>query len=231
MLGCAVRSAKCRATTPIRSRRVCAIRPGSIVTSMLTGDSSPSSGHLPQPGSAEVTRCSRPASAFDGQRGILPVLRNQPRSPDVVAVAKQISELRALITDLGTRSSSGPPPRSTRPSPPGASPASLLLCDSLARCVRLGAVAHQLAFPDQTEHLRDQPDAQNAREAAVRARDDALSTADMALRQTAASLHVASVTVSPPSVRLRATRSWATTAAPSSVLPPLAVQASTTPPG
>ncbi|MEU0112814.1 hypothetical protein ABZ137_03570 [Streptomyces bobili] len=76
----------------------------------------------------------------------------------------------------------------------------------------LGAVAHQLAFLNQTESLRDQPDARDAREAAVRVMEEALATADAALRDGANSLHSASATVSPPSVRLQAARSRSTPA-------------------
>ncbi|MFM9706532.1 hypothetical protein [Streptomyces galilaeus] len=41
------------------------------------------------------------ASAFDAQRGKLPVPGDPHRSPDAVAVALQISELGKLIADLG----------------------------------------------------------------------------------------------------------------------------------
>jgi hypothetical protein len=41
------------------------------------------------------------AFAFDAQRGKLPVPGDPHRSPDVVAVARQISELGKLVTDLG----------------------------------------------------------------------------------------------------------------------------------
>ena len=37
-------------------------------------------------------------TAFDAQRGKLPVLGDPHRSPDVVAVSRQISELGKLIT-------------------------------------------------------------------------------------------------------------------------------------
>ncbi|WP_329614145.1 hypothetical protein OG244_13765 [Streptomyces brevispora] len=43
------------------------------------------------------------ASAFDAQRGKLPVAGNYRRSPGIVAVARQISELGELITDLPAR--------------------------------------------------------------------------------------------------------------------------------
>ncbi|MFM9706531.1 hypothetical protein [Streptomyces galilaeus] len=83
-------------------------------------------------------------------------------------------------------------------------------------------MAHQLAFLNQTESLRDQPDARDARdarEAAVRVMEDALATADAALHDGANSLHSASATASPPSVRLQAARSRSTTATPTLRLP------------
>ncbi|GAA2935644.1 hypothetical protein GCM10010518_23260 [Kitasatospora cinereorecta] len=55
----------------------------------------------------------------------------------------------------------------------------------------------------------------------MRVMEDALGSADTALREAAADfLHAASTTVSPPSVRLRASRSRSTTAVPSPIPPP-----------
>ncbi|GHD48797.1 hypothetical protein GCM10010317_026760 [Streptomyces mirabilis] len=94
----------------------------------------------------------------------------------------------------------------------------------------LGAVAHQLSFLDQSEHLRDQPDTRDAREAATRVMDDALGMTDTALREAAYSLHAASATVSPPSVRLHAARSRSATAAPAAAPPPSGASAAAVPP-
>ncbi|MBE4741477.1 hypothetical protein [Streptomyces caniscabiei] len=161
------------------------------------------------------------ASAFDAQRGKLPVPGDPHRSPDAVAVARQISELGKLITDLGDEVlfravSQAPGPHTAR------------VVASFAAAVEpageaasaLGAVAHQLAFLNQTESLRDQPDARDAREAAVRVMEEALATAGAALHDGANSLHSASATVSPPSARLQAARSRSATTARSPGSPP-----------
>ncbi|WP_327748053.1 hypothetical protein [Streptomyces europaeiscabiei] len=155
------------------------------------------------------------ASTFDAQRGKLPVPGDPRRSPDAVAVARQISELGKLIANLGDEVL-------FRAAGQDQAPHTARVITSFAAAVEpageaasaLGAVAHQLAFLNQTESLRDQPDARDAREAAVRVMEDALATADAALRDGANSLHAASATVSPPSVRLQAARSRSTTAVP-----------------
>lgn len=161
------------------------------------------------------------ASAFDAQRGKLPVPADPHRSPDAVAVARQISELGKLITDLGDEIL-------FRAASQDQAPHTARMITNFAAAVEpageaasaLGAVAHQLAFLNQTESLRDQPDARDAREAAVRVMEDALATADAALHDGANSLHSASATVSPPSVRLQAARSRSTTATPAPGPPP-----------
>lgn len=171
--------------------------------------------------SSDIRAIRATASAFDGQRGRLPVPGDHHRSPDVIAVARQISELGELITDLGNevlfRAAAQEHEVHTARVITGFAAAMRPAGEAASA---LGAVAHQLSFLNQTEHLRHQPDAQDAREAAVRVMDDALSTADTALREAADSLHAASATVSPPSVRLRAARSRSTTAAPPQVPPP-----------
>lgn len=161
------------------------------------------------------------ASAFDAQRGKLPVPGDPHRSPDVVAVARQISELGKLVTDLGDEvlfraADDDQAPHATR------------VITNFAAAVKpageaasaLGAVAHQLAFLQQTERLRDQPDAKDAREAAVRAMEEGLATASAALDHGANSLHAASATVSPPSARLQAARSRSATTTPAPGAPP-----------
>ncbi|MER5356953.1 hypothetical protein [Streptomyces sp. NPDC002785] len=160
------------------------------------------------------------ASAFDAQRGKLPAPGDPHRSPNSVAVARQISKLGALINGLGDevlfravdqdqefRSARVITGFAAAVGPAGEAASAL------------GAVAHQLAFLNQTEHLRDQPDARDAREAAVRVTEDALGVADTALREAADSLHAASATVSPPSVRLQAARSRSATAGLASASP------------
>ncbi|MFI7101851.1 hypothetical protein ACIBK8_21075 [Streptomyces sp. NPDC050161] len=170
------------------------------------------------------------ASAFDAQRGKLPVPGDVHRSPDSVAVARQISELGALISSLGDEVL-------FRVVDHDQEAHSARVITSFAGAVgpageaasALGAVVHQLSFLNQTEHLRDQPDARDAREAAARVTDDALGTADTALREAADSLHAASATVSPPSVRLQAARSRSTTAAPAFASPPPTVPGAAAP--
>ena len=155
------------------------------------------------------------ASRFDAQRGKLPSSEDLHRSPDGVAVAKQISELGQLITDLGDevlfRAASRDREAHTARVATGFAAAIRPAGEAAAA---LGAVAHQLSFLHQTEHLRDQPDARDAREAAARVMDDALGVADTALREAADSLHAASTTLSPPAARLQAARHRSTTATP-----------------
>ncbi|MFD9427319.1 MULTISPECIES: hypothetical protein [unclassified Streptomyces] len=162
------------------------------------------------------------ASAFDAQRGKLPVPGDPHRAPDSVTVARQISELGKMITALGDEVL-------FRTAAQDRDAHTARVITSFAAAVgpageaasALGSVAHQLSFLDQTDHLRDQPDALDVREAATLVVIDTLDMADTALREAADSLHAASATVSPPPVRLQAARSRSTTAA-SSPAPPLA---------
>lgn len=152
------------------------------------------------------------ASEFDAQRGKLPVSADPHRSPNVVAVARQISEFGQLVTDLGDEVL-------IRAANQDKAPHTARVITSFAAALEpageaasaLGAVAHQLAFLNQTKHLRDQPDARDAREAAVRVIEEALTTADAALHNVANSLYSASATLSPPPVRLHAARSRSAT--------------------
>ncbi|MFE3881861.1 hypothetical protein ACFXPQ_02870 [Streptomyces lydicus] len=171
------------------------------------------------------------ASAFDAQRGKLPVPGDPHRSPDSVAVARQISELGQMMTDLGDevlfRAASQDREAHTA-----------RVITSFAAAVgpvgeaasALGSVAHQLSFLDQTEHLRDRPDAREAREVAALVIGNALGMADTALRDAADALHAASTTVSPPSVRFQAARSRSTIAAPSPVPSSASAPAAASPP-
>ncbi|MFI7565946.1 hypothetical protein ACIBVM_29385 [[Kitasatospora] papulosa] len=172
--------------------------------------------------SSDISALSAMASAFDAQRGKLPVPGNYRRLPGIAAVARQISELGELITDLGhevfLRAAAQDHKVHTARVIAGFAAAARPAGEAASA---LGETAHQLAFLNQTEHLRNRPDAQEAREAAVRVMEDALGSADTALREAAADfLHAASTTVSPPSVRLRASRSRSTTAVPSPIPPP-----------
>lgn len=155
------------------------------------------------------------ASLFDAQRGKLSRAEDLRRSPDGVAVARQISELGQLITDLGDEVLFRAASRDREPHTARATTGFAAAIRPAGKAASaLGAVAHQLSFLHQTEHLRDQPDARDAREAAVRVMDDALGVADTALCEAADSLHAASATVAPPAARLQAARHRSTTATP-----------------
>ncbi|MFB7463132.1 hypothetical protein ACFCZ1_06420 [Streptomyces sp. NPDC056224] len=152
------------------------------------------------------------ASAFDAQRGKLPVPGDPHRLPGSVAVAQQISELGKLITELGDealfRTVNGVHNSRTGRVVAGFSAAVRPAGEAASA---LGEVAEQLVFLEQTEHLHELPDGREAREAAGRVIDEALGTADTALREAADSLHAASTAVSPPSSRLRAALGRTTT--------------------
>ncbi|MEU3712168.1 hypothetical protein [Streptomyces catenulae] len=157
------------------------------------------------------------ASAFDAQRGKLPVEGDPHRSPDGVSVARQISELGKLITDLGNdvffRAAESNREAHTSRVIDGFAGAVLPAGEAASA---LGSVAHQLSLLDLTEHLRDQPDARDAREAAMQVMGESLETADRALHDAATSLHIAAQGVSPSSARLQAARRRSTIAASAS---------------
>lgn len=171
------------------------------------------------------------ASAFDAQRGKLPVPRDPHRSPDAVTVARQISELGKLITDLGDevlhRAAEQDREGRTAPAIVGFAAAVRPACEAASA---LGAVAHRLSVLDQAEHLGNEPGARDAREADRLVMGNALGIADKALRETADSLRAASAAISPPPVRAQAARSRSTTAAPSPAPPPTTVPPAS-PPG
>ncbi|GGR35135.1 hypothetical protein [Streptomyces roseolus] len=152
------------------------------------------------------------AWAFDAQRGKLPVPGDPHRLPSNVAVAQQISELGKLISELGDEVLF----RTVNNSPGSATSRTV---SSFSAAVRpageaasaLGEVAEQLVFLEQTEHLQDRPDAQDARKAAGRVIDEMLETAYTALREAGDSLHAASTALSPPSSRFRAALGRTTT--------------------
>ncbi|MDT3725421.1 hypothetical protein ROS62_11150 [Streptomyces sp. DSM 41972] len=164
------------------------------------------------------------ASSFDAQRGKLPVPGDPHRLPGSIVVAQQISELGKLITELGDevlfRTVNKEAGSRTTPAVSGFSAAVRYAGEA---ATALGEVGQQLAFLEQTEHLHEEPDARDAREAAGLVIDHRLETADTALREAADSLHAASTTVSPPSSRLRAALTRTTTpaygAAPASLAP------------
>ncbi|XEC32567.1 hypothetical protein JAO84_05255 [Streptomyces fradiae] len=171
------------------------------------------------------------ASNFDAQRGKLPVPGDPHRLPGSIAVARQISELGKLLTELGDevlfRTVDKSPGSSTSLTVSGFSAAVRPAGEAASA---LGEVAEQLAFLERTEHLHDLPDSRDAREAAGRVIDEALGTADTALRGAADSLHAASTAVSPPSRRLRAALGRTTSPAYGAVPAAPAASASATTP-
>ncbi|MFE7576301.1 hypothetical protein ACFU5Z_16360 [Streptomyces sp. NPDC057521] len=165
------------------------------------------------------------AAALDAQRGQLPDLTDPLRPPVLGDVARQITALGQLAADMGHEVffSDAREPQTHTPKVIAAYTAAVR--PTAEATSALGHVAEQLAFLNRTEHLRDQPDADDAREAAVHVIDEALCMAHTTLRVVADSLRAASATISPPSVQLRAALSRspaipsATAAAPASPPP------------
>ncbi|MFF5336903.1 hypothetical protein [Streptomyces sp. NPDC013181] len=158
------------------------------------------------------------AAALDAQRGNLPDLADPLRSPALGDVARQITAVGQLIADMGHETLFADARDQEAHAPRVIAGYSAAVGPTSEAASALGRVAEQLAFLDRTEHLRDQPDADDAREAAVGVIDEALGTAQTTLRAAADSLRVAAMTVSPPSVRLRAALSRST-AVPSVTAP------------
>ncbi|WP_065483087.1 hypothetical protein [Streptomyces sp. PTY087I2] len=165
------------------------------------------------------------AENFDALRGKLPVPGDPHRGPDSVTVAKQISELGKMITALGDEIL-------FRTTSPDLDAHTARVVSDFAAAVEpagevasaLGSVAHQLSFLERTEHLRDQPDAMDAREVATLVISDALGLADVSLRDASYPLYAAAATASPPPPwQLRAARSRSTNAAPLPAVPASAV--------
>lgn len=185
------------------------------------------------PSLADARALRATASACDAQRNKLPVPGAPHRSPDSVSVARQIAEFGKLITDLGTE-------LFLRTASQGQDLPAAQVITGFASAVAplgeaasaLGEAAHQFAFLDQTKHLREQADARDAREAAVRVTNYALNAADTALREAAGTLHAAATTVSSSPARLRAARHRSMTAVPTpGPLPIASAPATATPPG
>ncbi|WP_406281344.1 hypothetical protein [Streptomyces sp. NBC_00209] len=171
------------------------------------------------------------AAAIDAQHGKLPDLTDPLRPPVLGDVARQITALGQLAADMGHEVffSDAREPETHTPKVIAAYTAAVR--PTAEAVSALGQVAEQLAFLDRTEHLRAQPDADDAREAAVHVIDEALCTAHTTLRDAADSLRAASTTISPPSVQLRAalSRSPASPSATASTPPPPPAAPSTAP--
>ncbi|MFF2701564.1 hypothetical protein ACFVUQ_24735 [Streptomyces cyaneofuscatus] len=164
------------------------------------------------------------AENFDALRGKLPFPGDPHRGPDSVSVAKQISELGKGITALGDEILIRTVSQELD------AHAARVISDFAAAvepagevASALGSVAHQLSFLERTEHMRDQPDAMDAREAATLVIGDALGLADASLRDASYSLYAAAAAASPPPRQLRAARSRSTTAAPLPAAAPFTV--------
>ncbi|MGW7710963.1 hypothetical protein [Streptomyces sp. NPDC054771] len=149
---------------------------------------------------SDATALRATASGFDALRGKLPVPGDPHRSPDSVTVARQISELGKLITDLADEvlHRAAEHNREGRTAPAITAFAAAVRPAGEAASA-LGAAARRLSVLDEIEHLYDMLVVGNA-----------LGMADEALRRTADSLRAASAAVSPPPVRAQAARSRST---------------------
>ncbi|WP_327175419.1 hypothetical protein OG599_08915 [Streptomyces sp. NBC_01335] len=152
------------------------------------------------------------ASSIDALRGRLPVVGDLHRAPDRATVGQQISDLGKLITHLGDKLVAAPL-GGTDTSVPDA------LYTAGEATSALGNLASQLAFLNETEPQREQPDFREARQDALAAIENSIETADTSLRQTAKILVL--------SAQLKAARSRSTTTATAAL--PLS-QAPATPP-
>lgn len=161
------------------------------------------------------------ASEFDAQRGKLPRPRDPNHSPDNVTVARQLSDLGKFIADpadevlhrVAEQHREGRTHSAICDFAAAVGPA----CEAASA---LGAVAHQLSFLNRTKHLRSQPDALDAREAAARVTDDGLGAANTALRAGPDFLCAASAQAFSPPARLQAARARSTPATPAPASPP-----------
>ncbi|GAB7105325.1 hypothetical protein JCM4814A_36390 [Streptomyces phaeofaciens JCM 4814] len=166
------------------------------------------------------------ALGFDALRDNLPSTDPHHPSPDAVTVARRLTELSALITDLADevllRSAEHGLEGRSASATVGFAAAIRPACEAASA---LGAVALRLSVLDQEEHLHGPLGAKDRR-AAGPLLDSALGIARGSLRETAESLRVAAATVSLPSLRTQAAllRSVAAASPPRS-LPPAAVSA------
>lgn len=168
------------------------------------------------------------ASGFDAVRSNLPVIGDSQRSLDGVTVARQLSDLGTLITDLADevlhRAAEQNRDGHTPPAIVGFAAAVRPACEAASA---LGAVAHRLSVLHQSGHLHQEPGAQQVDRLVM---GNPLGAADNALRETADSLRASAAAISLPSVRTQAARSRSTTAA-ASPAPPSATAPAADPPG
>ncbi|WP_411076224.1 hypothetical protein [Streptomyces sp. cmx-4-7] len=168
------------------------------------------------------------ASGFDLVRGKLPVVGDPDHPLDNVAVALQLSNLGALLTELADevlhRSVEQRREGHTAPAVMGFAVAVQPACQAASA---LGAVALRLSARDQAGHLDDGTGADEYDQLVM---GNALGMADKALRETSEGLRAAAETISPSSARVDAARSRSTTAAPSPT-PPASAVPPAAPPG
>ncbi|MFD4337884.1 hypothetical protein ACFWPP_11925 [Streptomyces anulatus] len=171
------------------------------------------------------------ASGFDAVRGKLSVARDRDRPLDSVTVARQLSALGTLLTELADevlfRAAEQRRDGHTAPAIMGFAAAVVPACQAASA---LGAVAHQLSARDQAGHLGDEPGAQDACDVDRLVMGNALGMANKALRETSEGLRAAAAAISPSSARTDAARSRSTTAAPSPS-PPSPTVSPAAPPG
>ncbi|RSS33617.1 hypothetical protein [Streptomyces sp. WAC08241] len=181
--------------------------------------------------SSDVLALRATASGFDAVRGTLSAAGGPDRPLDAVAVARQLSVLGTLLTDVVDevlfRAAEQKRDGHTPPAVMGFAAAVQPACQAISA---LGVVAHQLSARDQAGHLGDEPGAQDAGDVDRLVISNALGMADQALRETSEGLRAAAETISPSSTRVEAARSRSTTAAPSPT-PPSPTVPPAAPPG
>ena len=152
------------------------------------------------------------ACAFDSQRRKVPQLADPHRLADLVAVARQSSDLGAMISEMGDEVFFLAFDRAREPHTDRVINGFVAaIAPAGEATAALGSLAQQFAFLNQSEHLRDQPDTAAARVAARQTIEDAILAADSSLAWAAEILHAASASISPPSARMRAALHRSTT--------------------
>jgi hypothetical protein len=152
------------------------------------------------------------ARSFSAERGKLPQPAD-PHSPsDLATVARQLSQIGALITDLGDevlfRANERDQAHHIGSAIKGFASAIRPASDAVYELSRMTRAYTHL---DQTERQRDDPATAKTHEAARKTIECARTHADNALSQAASSLHSSAADISPPSARMRAARSRSTT--------------------
>lgn len=161
------------------------------------------------------------ARSFDAQRGKLPHPVDPHDPSDLAAAARQLSQLGALITDLGDEVL-------FRAVEQDQSPHIGSAINGFASAIRpagdavyeLSRITRAYAHLAQTEQQHEDPVTAKTREDARKTIEGTLRRFDTALSQAVSSLDSASANISPPSARMRAARSRSTTTPTSAPSPP-----------